>query len=800
MELVYLYIKSYKNSNGDDGVSENFIIEDKGFNFSRDFECKYSNENGLEITKLKPKFKDFYGENIKSLNVIVGENGCGKTTILDIVGMMYNERANNTLRNHTEYVPEYFLLYYNGGKLKNFSKLKLRVAPEFKHSSEIRKKLKYTKNKILPKKFIYDEFFAEVATNMDFNYNKNCFFFENVDYEYCSLDGRNSKKLIGCTFRYNFENNKIESFDTPFFNEWIPKYKGEISKFIDITSISHSFSEKRNASHIEKGLLDKDLVFKRQNILLSSNSPSDYTKISDLLALYEYSDFNSKVLNSKFNLKIEDLFNERMESLDGYNGLKKFTGNIDLIKQRINKVVNVEIDNEKDSFLIRLSKRYINYLICNLYIEAFTGSEGDAFDHDDLKLNEFLALNRTGAYEFKFSGDGFNKVKSLNNKLKELTDKAGLRDRYFEIENLEEVIDLIEKNEETLKYVEANNRFPIKINRILSVFIIFIRYLQYRRYRYRLIDGIDGYINSDISFQVILNCLINIDEKHFKNKYIVVDFSKTIDYENIVNLFNAFQQLIYKGFTVDFNIWEKFKITLPYSSDGERVMIDIFSKLLHSIEREQNLLHILLLDEPDQRLHPEWSRQFIQLVCESVKKLSSAIEKRENRKISIQLIMTTHSPLLLSDIKSEDVILLKKDKSELCIDKNNINTFGANIHEILRNSFFLKTTVGEFATAKIKEINEVISLNEKEFMDIGIHQSVLEEYRNIINEIGEPIIRNSLLSKLNRCLKWNLQNSKHTQTDNKCIDELVQGYENLTSEEKRRFINVLLLKGSENND
>ncbi len=70
MELVYLWIKNYKN------------IKNQGFNFSPRFSCKY-NDKTLTINENKD-YIDIFPENI-NITAIVGKNGSGKSNILKFI-------------------------------------------------------------------------------------------------------------------------------------------------------------------------------------------------------------------------------------------------------------------------------------------------------------------------------------------------------------------------------------------------------------------------------------------------------------------------------------------------------------------------------------------------------------------------------------------------------------------------------------------------------------------------------------------------------------------------------------------
>lgn len=99
MELIYLYIEKF----GD-------FIYNQGIQLSNDFEVELQDKK-LTINKRRNYLKNFYGSGIKNITVMVGKNGSGKTTILDILGMCRQDRLRNSIvRKKVE--DEYFLLYW----------------------------------------------------------------------------------------------------------------------------------------------------------------------------------------------------------------------------------------------------------------------------------------------------------------------------------------------------------------------------------------------------------------------------------------------------------------------------------------------------------------------------------------------------------------------------------------------------------------------------------------------------------------------------------------------------------------
>ena len=71
-----------------------------------------------------------------------------------------------------------------------------------------------------------------------------------------------------------------------------------------------------------------------------------------------------------------------------------------------------------------------------------------------------------------------------------------------------------------------------------------------------------------------------------------------------------------------------------------------------------------------------------------------------------------------------------------------MNTFGANIHNLLKNGFFLPgLPMGEFAHMKIDEL--FAKLNSGEFP----LENLDDIYRDVM-QVGEPVIRNELMMLL----------------------------------------------------
>lgn len=182
-------------------------------------------------------------------------------------------------------------------------------------------------------------------------------------------------------------------------------------------------------------------------------------------------------------------------------------------------------------------------------------------------------------------------------------------------------------------------------------------------------------------------------------------------------------------------------------SSGEEAFLTLFSSLhfaINAVLNAENTTCILLLDEPDAFMHPEWSRIMINQI---VTYLEGTVKGYKD----YQIIFTTHSPFIISDLPRKNLIALKKDRltgKSLAVSLEGFpETFASNIHTLLSNEFFMEDTMGEFAKQKvtgiIKRLTKVISGEENLDPEYLNYEKI--DINKWINIIGEPIIKTKLL-------------------------------------------------------
>lgn len=200
----------------------------------------------------------------------------------------------------------------------------------------------------------------------------------------------------------------------------------------------------------------------------------------------------------------------------------------------------------------------------------------------------------------------------------------------------------------------------------------------------------------------------------------------------------------------------KTEVPLTRMSSGERQYLYNFSTIIYHV---RNLLSIqdssrvryraihLVFDEVEICFHPEYQRKFISSL------LSIINRTRINGHSSIQITIATHSPFILSDVPQDNILYLEEGHD--VSGRITVNPFGANINDVLQQSFFLENGfVGEFAQRKINSLVDYLQKGtHKDEWDLDSSGFFIE------NIVGEPIIKGLLLELLAEKKEKDAQNS-----------------------------------------
>ncbi|MEZ8453756.1 AAA family ATPase [Vibrio splendidus] len=167
-------------------------------------------------------------------------------------------------------------------------------------------------------------------------------------------------------------------------------------------------------------------------------------------------------------------------------------------------------------------------------------------------------------------------------------------------------------------------------------------------------------------------------------------------------------------------------------SSGEMNIINFIGNLEEKLDYFTNIQPIVIFDEVEHTFHPEWQRLLI----------NTLIKVFESKRVKPQVVLATHSPFILSDILNQKTLSLGNNNI-------NVNTFAANIHDILKSQFILQRSIGEHAASIIKKIAvqlEVLDTNSCEKYNL----ETIKTIELVVDQVGDPLLKRELQSRLDR--------------------------------------------------
>ncbi|MEQ9297610.1 MAG: AAA family ATPase [Cyclobacteriaceae bacterium] len=166
---------------------------------------------------------------------------------------------------------------------------------------------------------------------------------------------------------------------------------------------------------------------------------------------------------------------------------------------------------------------------------------------------------------------------------------------------------------------------------------------------------------------------------------------------------------------------------LEESSSGEFHLVSTFIGLMASIKPYS----LIMIDEPEISLHPNWQMQFIDIL--------RSIFKNEAYR-TCHFIVATHSHFIVSDLpgKTSHLLGLKKEEGKLEVVKMNpdIDTFGWSAEEVLYKIFNVRTSRNFYIENNLRELLYLISIKSIEKNKI---QELLDALTPIMLNERDPL-------------------------------------------------------------
>ena len=592
MELIGLIVKKYNNISWNEPII-----------FNSNYTIEWKNQH-LKVNKVEDSVLNFYGDSISNITAIVGNNGVGKTTILDLIGCTKEERK------YHAFDSSYCLIFWNSNVLLEMFNFDIESIEINSHIEQINK-LKYTG--------IYNLCAVE-DDQID-----NMYYFQS------------SKVLRGYEdynglIRRRYGNSK--QFSLKDAKSKFDAYKLLVDKRFISNSSNYKWEIRINT--FEETLNDLTDYCFRKVLPLDWNPEYDF---KDFISKCVFGDSIYHTNDGENNLYCKNFLylNDTIQELVELHGIAT--------QRNYNNIDEALKDEEFQKRFKRLSIEFKRFVVFNRFGFIFQNFFGRVSFEEFLEKG--LALS-------------FNELQILN----VLVDTyMYIRDLYFpnynKAPNADDIVanweilfkditifftQLLEKDfvreddgefvGEGLPYDNCRDLGVEPSNDIVEYINFTARFL---REFYQVNDNLKSIDDQ--------SCVVKIDFEDQSVKDFIDELRTTIDFteKRKIDLINE------RGEAIWFQVRE-------VTSKGEKNLLDLVA-MIKTRSFEGN--YIILVDEIEEGLHLEWSRRLINFLINEFNKVSNS---------KIQFIFTTHSPFMLSDIKNGNVICLVKDEEDVKVE------------------------------------------------------------------------------------------------------------------------------------
>ncbi|MGV0830245.1 hypothetical protein ACTS9D_07040 [Empedobacter brevis] len=793
-----------------------------------EYQSKIDSDSEIEfinidnVTKNKQIPDNFYSNNI-NISAIVGKNGSGKSGLLELIyAFNYNLSKHFNIENFNESsipfceinLELFFEVIVNKKpvfyKISHKSNKKVVEFNFYKQDNPTKKLIKLTKNYNTEdwKKFYY------LIINYSL-YGLNSLvngewirklFHKNDGYQTpITINPFRNNGIIDVNAEYNLAQSRLILSKYLIKDEYLLKGidLGKIDYYLNTHDVQHN----KDGHSGSKNLVIKEVFNLNKSLFPNNTDLNEFISIifkqeviglKDLLIyledyafeILEINNFDSKnIFRSDINLiEIED------GNTDFLNTLKKLLKNKEVIE--INKIEDILLKKYLIDHLKKKQKNNLQYL-CFLYI--FNKIKKISQNYSEYKIYNFLfdemhnlsdllwselSSSKTRIIEKYFDNKKDNsisleRISHLNsnevNNLKDIFIKNSsfFKSLGFEEKEIYENVDF--KFENHIKLFELNNKKVLNEKQFLEIINkAFLSYINdnkqkvFKEYINRLYED-----ESHITFklrQVLSYFKFNIFDSITIKDYNKQKSSHEIEINKNYYEGKSLAEVPLSFFKPEINI-TKNKEIYPFNrlSSGEQQMIHSLLNIKYHLynlasNKKDHILTYrninIIFDEVELYFHPEYQKQFIFELIRHLKKL---------KEFKFNIIFATHSPFILSDIPSQNV--LKLNEGLPIPDNDGINSFGSNIHDLLADEFFLESgTIGKFAEESIKEMivffhklqladlsNDTINLNIlikeyksnkdkfkflSEYTGENVYQTLLKNHLEVINVIVNKYEKN----------------------------------------------------------
>lgn len=291
---------------------------------------------------------------------------------------------------------------------------------------------------------------------------------------------------------------------------------------------------------------------------------------------------------------------------------------------------------------------------------------------------------------------------------------------------------------------------------------------------------------------ILLLCLHNVqDPKMFLEEFKYADYETKLSIRHTDKSISQRAQVLpppfFRPTIMLYNVKGKRRKSVPFSrlSSGEKQFFYTTSAVTYHMLNLRSITEgrpvyrqfNIVLDEVEICFHPEYQRTFVENFLRIIKSLGNM------DRCGVNILMTTHSPFILSDILQSNILYLEDGKP--IAGKNKQNPFASNVNDILHQSFFLhEGFMGSMSQRMYSRLAKFFRENKPK------QEYNLEHAEFLIGLTGDPLLKKHLNALYQQFLAKHpelrspQEDANEKDTRAKTIDRLITKLENLKQHEK----------------
>lgn len=257
-----------------------------------------------------------------------------------------------------------------------------------------------------------------------------------------------------------------------------------------------------------------------------------------------------------------------------------------------------------------------------------------------------------------------------------------------------------------------NSHITLKIRRCIA----FLNFKHYGTGHYEEGHIVGNEIDLDEFYGVLEKCIENTGKVY---EQLINDSPMKLYKDNAYKVFNwTLDELLpAPSFKADIILEDCQQNLIRFSSlsSGEKQMIYSMCTVMYQLKNLDSVWENgaqdavkyknvnLVFDEIELYSHPKFQQMFIDMLLNSIQSMNFVGVH------NINIIIATHSPFILSDLPSSNILCLIEGLP-IPREYGIPNSFCANIYDILSSQFFMKKFVGDFASEKLNKLAERINI------------------------------------------------------------------------------------------